>query len=474
MQQVTAHRIKYILADFCSASAGFFLFNIFRFHTMPGEITGYDLWRFMTKEYLIAEQCLVPILVVVLYSLFGSYNKTNTLYKSRLEETLTTLIVSLLAMLVVFFVALINDNIQERATNYELMLALFAALFVPTFIVRMLILNANAKKIRRGEYFIDTVVVGASPSYKPRLEKIMKSSIYNGFRIIAVVDTDKSYPGDEILGLPVYHSNDPAGICKRLKAKVIVIMPSTKGLSETTSIINRLYSLEIPMFISADLYTMLGMRPRVSQVIAEPVIDITNAHISPATCNLKRLSDIVNAILSMVILSPVFAAIAIAVKLDSKGPAIYRQKRIGRHKKPFFIYKFRTMRQDAEDNGPALSAKNDPRITKIGYFLRKYRLDELPQFWNVLKGDMSFVGPRPEREYYISQIIERVPAYSLIHQIRPGITSWGMVRYGYATSVDQMIERLEYDLLYLENVSFAVDLKILFHTISTVITGKGL
>lgn len=215
MQQVTAHRIKYILADFCSASAGFFLFNIFRFHTMPGEITGYDLWRFMTKEYLIAEQCLVPILVVVLYSLSGSYNKTNTLYKSRLEETLTTLIVSLLAMLVVFFVALINDSIQERATNYELMLALFAALFVPTFIVRMLILNANAKKIRRGEYFIDTVVVGASPSYKPRLEKIMKSSIYNGFRIIAVVDTDKSYPGDEILGLPVYHSDDPAGICKR-------------------------------------------------------------------------------------------------------------------------------------------------------------------------------------------------------------------------------------------------------------------
>ena len=171
-----------------------------------------------------------------------------------------------------------------------------------------------------------------------------------------------------------------------------------------------------------------------SDLIPEPVIDITNAHISPATCNLKRLSDIVNAILSMVILSPVFAAIAIAVKLDSKGPAIYRQNRIGRHKKPFFIYKFRTMRQDAEDNGPALSAKNDPRITKIGYFLRKYRLDELPQFWNVLKGDMSFVGPRPEREYYISQIIERVPAYSLIHQIRPGITSWGMVTHHSSTS----------------------------------------
>jgi lipopolysaccharide/colanic/teichoic acid biosynthesis glycosyltransferase len=133
------------------------------------------------------------------------------------------------------------------------------------------------------------------------------------------------------------------------------------------------------------------------------------------------------------------------------------------------------MRINAEsESGPTLSNTNDNRITKIGHFLRKYRLDELPQFWNVIKGDMSLVGPRPEREYYIKQIITRAPYYALIHQVRPGITSWGMVKYGYASTVDAMIERLKYDLIYIENISMVVDLKILLYTINTVITGKGI
>ncbi|MDE6612513.1 MAG: sugar transferase, partial [Muribaculaceae bacterium] len=227
------------------------------------------------------------------------------------------------------------------------------------------------------------------------------------------------------------------------------------------------------LFVTPDLMSMMTSRHKVSQVVSEPLVDITNANISPSAVNLKRFGDVVVSALALVALLPVYAAVALAVKLDSRGPVLYRQERVGYHKRPFRIIKFRTMRVDAEASGPALTRDNDPRITRVGAFLRKYRLDELPQFWNVLKGEMSLVGPRPERAYYIERIARRVPSYSLIHQVRPGITSWGMVKYGYAADVDQMIERLPYDLLYIENVSLGVDLKILFHTVSTVLRGRG-
>ena len=187
----------------------------------------------------------------------------------------------------------------------------------------------------------------------------------------------------------------------------------------------------------------------------------------------KRLTDIVVSGLGMIILSPVFLVAAIAIRIESPGGSIFSQERIGLRKKPFRIHKFRTMRTDAENQGPALSSANDSRITRIGRTLRKYRLDELPQFWNVFKGDMSLIGPRPEREYYIRQIIREAPYYTLVHQVRPGITSLGMVKYGYANTIPKMIERLQYDIVYLENISFTIDMKILMYTLSTVINGRG-
>ena len=178
--------------------------------------------------------------------------------------------------------------------------------------------------------------------------------------------------------------------------------------------------------------------------------------------------------MALLLLSPLFVYIAWRVKRDSEGPVLFKQERIGYLGRPFMIYKFRTMRLDAEKAGPLLSKVDDERITPFGHILRKYRLDELPQFWNVLKGDMSLVGPRPERKYFIDQIVRRVPYYYLLHNVRPGITSLGMVKYGYAGNVDQMIERLEYDMLYYENMSLAMDLKILIYTVITVVTGKGI
>ncbi len=188
---------------------------------------------------------------------------------------------------------------------------------------------------------------------------------------------------------------------------------------------------------------------------------------------LKRSLDIIFSVTALIVLSPVLLIIAIITILSSRGPMIYKQERIGYLKKPFIIYKFRSMYADAEKNGPALSSDNDIRITAWGKFMRTWRLDELPQLWNIAIGDMSLVGPRPERKFYIDQVIKQSPQYNDLLKVKPGLTSWGMVKFGYASSVEEMIQRMEYDLKYIENTSMLLDFRIILHTFSLVVSGKG-
>jgi lipopolysaccharide/colanic/teichoic acid biosynthesis glycosyltransferase len=189
---------------------------------------------------------------------------------------------------------------------------------------------------------------------------------------------------------------------------------------------------------------------------------------------LKTIFDYLVTLLCLIILIPVIVILAISIKLTEKGPVIYSQKRIGRNGTPFVIYKFRTLHWGNEEEILLISGKEDKRITSLGRFMRKHKFDEIPNFLNVLKGEMSLIGPRPEQQFYIDQIIQREPRYKQLQLIKPGITSWGQVKYGYASNVDEMIKRMEYDLFYLNNRSFFFDLKIAFYTIVIIFKGQGI
>ncbi len=465
-------RLKYLAGDFVTSSVAWALFNCVRWelHAVQGTYT--SLAGFLTSRNVLILQLVIPLFMMCVYWLSGYYNEVFR--KSRLQEVFTTFWSAVVNSLVIFFGALINDMSGTRGASYELIIILLSLLFFIVYAVRCAITNDTSYRIKHRKWSIPTLVVGRGATAVSFVNKINNQQHSMGYDIRGFV----SIPGEndvKELSLPGYTLDEVAEVCRREHIQELIVVPTRKGSDRLLHTINHLFALDKPIKLTPMSGNVLMRKMRMSDFYGVPLVDISSSNMSDSAKNVKRAADVIISSILLLVMAPFFAIIALLIKLDSHGTVFYLQERVGYHNVPFNIYKFRTMCSDAEASGePQLTSDNDPRVTRIGRFLRKYRIDELPQFWNVLVGDMSIVGPRPERQYYIDQIMKRAPSYALLRQVRPGITGMGMVKYGYAQNVDEMVERLDYDLMYLENMSLINDVKIMVYTIHTVLTGKGM
>lgn len=464
-------RISYVVTDYAATLLGVVVFNVLRYLTVPGLSERYfSIGRFMLSHGVVLSMLLFPPFMLLIYYLTGYYVRVYN--KSRITELVKTFVSVTLGAVTFFLVVLLNDVLPRRVFNYEILLLFGGVLFLCVYTARVTLTTGYLHRQRRPGGGRRAILVADMAALSGRFEDLRAVASQHGMLVSAIADITGG--GSSFVdGVPVVEMCEMEPLCRRGDASCVILAADTLSADKVLSVINRVFALGVPLYVSPDMKALIMGAVRYEAVMTEPLVDISRSELPDSVVAIKRFTDICISSFGLLIALPVIAVLGVMIKSQSDGAVIYSQERIGYRKRPFKLYKLRSMYDHAEPDGPMLASPDDARITPIGRVMRKYRLDELPNLWNVLKGDMSIVGPRPERRYYIDRIIERAPHYTLVHQVRPGLTSWGMVKYGYASDVDGMVERLKYDMLYLQNMSLSLDMRIIYYTLFTVIRGEG-
>lgn len=462
---------RYLVFDIIAAIISWTLFYIYRKVYIEPIKFGYEIPVELNLKFYLA-LVFIPAFWITIYYITGQY--TNIYRKSRLLELGRTIMTSIAGVTIIFFLLLLNDWIPDYRKYYNLYFTLLGLHFGFTYLFRLIITTRTIHRIHKRIIGFNTLVIGANEKAVRLYEDLRSQKRPAGNKIIGflTVDEQDSYPLEAYVANLGSYTNLQKVINDNQVEEIIIAIESSEHqlLSKILTLLeNRTHTVwGIP-----DLFDLLSNTAKTNTIFGSPLLKISNGLMPAWQENIKRLIDVLGSVLAIILFFPVFVILAIAIKLESKGPILYKQERIGKFGKPFMIYKLRSMVNDAENDKPLLSSSEDSRITRIGQFLRRTHLDEIPQFFNVIKGEMSLVGPRPERKYYIDQIAEIAPYVTHLQKLRPGITSWGQVKYGYASNVEQMVERLQYDMVYLKNISLYVDFKILIYTIMECFRGRG-
>jgi polysaccharide biosynthesis protein PslA len=416
---------------------------------------------------------LIPTGWLIFYEMVGSYR--NLYKKSRLQELTVTVICSLLGCTILFFSIVINDPQTDYRYYYKAFFTFLSSQFIFTLVGRWLILDLVKTQLESGIIHFNSLLVGGDSIAVQTYTETYKGLAHMGYHYCGYVSNGSPRqipvpPWDLTrLGLVA----DLETIIDTHQIKLVVIALDRSENDQVEKIIEQLSERDVEIKVSPDVLDILSGTVKTTNLFGALLSDIHTGLMPDWQQNIKRLLDLVISSAGLLILSPLLLYAAIRIRLSSPGRIIYSQERVGFKGRKFTIYKFRSMYRDAEKNGPALSSAHDDRITPWGKTMRKWRIDELPQLWNIIKGEMSLVGPRPERQYYIDQILVHAPYFRYLLKVKPGLTSWGMVQFGYAETIEQMVDRMKFDLIYMENISLGLDLKIMMHTLKTIFQGKG-
>jgi exopolysaccharide biosynthesis polyprenyl glycosylphosphotransferase len=459
--------LKFISFDVLAALIVWLLFMVFRKTVVDTQIFS-QVKIFVPNYDFVSGFVFFPISCLFIHSLSGFYRRPEL--QTKTLAILTTFLSSLIISIVIFFVLMLDDIVVSYEYYYYSLFVLFSLQFIVTLIFRLNLFFKIRKAYRTKRWTINTLIVGTGKKAAQMAEELEKNAEEYTLKGFVNLDNKSTeVPREKIIG---YFNNIGELIAKYAIKDVIISLDDTDE-HQLFRLINSMYKYNVDIRFTPRLYEILTGGSRIRMLGVSPLVNITTINMPDWQFSVKRYFDILFSLVLLLLVLPLMLYLIFRIKLDSSGPAFYLQERIGYLGKPFKIVKFRTMYNGSENGKPRLSSANDERITPIGRILRRYRIDELPQLWNILKGDMSVVGPRPERKYFIDQIIDQAPYYCLLYKIRPGLTSWGPIRIGYSDTIEKMIERLNYDIIYLDNMSLMNDFKILVHTVEIIFKGKG-